>query len=146
MRKAVHTADIIAIFFIGWIGLSALPLSLFWFDPGPVVIQDAKEGESPKIGFSRDIKRNVVMQYSVVIRDANLAVYCEDRSAPIEYRSDSQLPEDLDLAWWAFGTEACHRPPVGSYIVTTCWTATGRLLGLLRDKTVCVQSNVFKIT
>ena len=145
-RRAGHATDIASVMLFLWAGLSLLPVDTFWFDPGPVIVQDAFEGDSPALGFTRDIKRDTTMRYSVVMRDANLAIVCEDRSETFTYRTDATFPADgVDLEWWAPGNMRCHRPPPGTYILETCWTATDRLFGLLWDRSICRESNVFEV-
>lgn len=143
MKRAALLTDFFALLVLAWMGIAALPLSSFWFKPELVVVQDAPVKTSPKMGFTREIKRPVLMRYSVIVRDVHLAVVCESPSPLIEYKPDATLPEDLDLDWWTDGD--CPTLPTGTYIVETCWTATERFWGLLPDRSACVASNTFRV-
>lgn len=122
----------------------AVPVEWLWFDPGPVIVEDAAFGEVPGVGFSREIKRPTRISYKVIIRNSRLQVACEaPESGRFTYRPDAELPPDPDLSWWSDGH--CAYLPVGAYIMETCWTAYDRALGLLPPKSVCVDSNVFHI-
>lgn len=143
MKRVAILTDILALFALIWVGIAALPLSTFWFKPELVVVQDALVKTSPKMGFTRTIKRPVLMKYSVIVRDAHLAVVCEGGSEVFEYSPDATLPPEFDLDWWTDGD--CPTLPTGTYIVETCWIATERFWGLLPDRSACVASNTFRV-
>lgn len=147
MRRFFRIVDLAAALGILWIAASAMPLTWFWYNPGPVIVSNAKVGESPKIGFTREIYRPVFMRYSVLVRNAQIAVVCEASSAGHGYDPNATLPDDIDLGWWAAPNPDCAtlKEP-GSYFLDTCWKAPQRLFGLLADRAVCVRSNVFEVT
>lgn len=112
---------------------AAVPLEWFWFNPGDVKFTTVKEGETPKLHFYRDIKRDVRMFYSVTVRD-EFTVACEGHSNPFGYKKTTGYIREKDLVWWANGDQRCSILPTGFYTVETCWSAPRPLDALLPDR------------
>lgn len=145
MRRAVRFFDFISVALIVYVLAAAIPLSAFWFVPGQTIVSDTPVGTSPRIAFTREIKRPVRMRYSVVVRHVpSLEVACEAGSGTFTYRPDATLPESITLAWWAPGDARCAGLQPGEYIMETCWTAPA-IWRVLPPKKVCRDSNVFEI-
>jgi hypothetical protein len=111
-----------------YIGFAAMPLSWWWYAPGEVFIYDADEGDVPALRFSRDIYRQTVMQYSVIIRGRDGLSACESHSGLFPYQERHGPIVGRDLEWWAPG---CGTLPAGAYTMSTTWTAPQPLAALL---------------
>lgn len=143
MSRTLRLFDAFFAAVVAWGVCTMIPVEAFWFKPGALLVSDAPVGSVPKVGFDRDIKRNVVMSYSVSVRAVDtLETVCESTSEPFLYRARASLPESVDLEWWAPG---CGTLPAGEYFIATTWTATERWWGLLPDRSVTLDSNVFRI-
>ena len=113
---------------------SAVPLSWFWFDPGQPTFKDAVAGGDPELVFSRQIKRNALMHYSVIIRDAaDDDIDCEGTGGPFEYRKNQGPLIGKTLGWWVPSDPRCSRLPVGAYYGSVTWTAVRPLADLLPE-------------
>lgn len=145
MKRLARYIDIFGAFALLWLVLSLLPLSL-WFDPGQVRVSNGSAEREPVILFSRDIKRNVRMQYQVVVRKmGSKTAVCDPKRGPFTYRSDAHLPDTITLTWWTGGDDRCWPQPPGDYILETCWTMPAPFWGFVPAKTVCRDSNPFTI-
>jgi len=145
MRRAVRFFDWTSVALIAYVLAAAIPLSAFWFQPGQTIVSDTIKGTSPRIAFTRVIKRPVQMRYSVVVRHVpSLEVACEAVSGTFTYRPDATLPESITLAWWAPGDARCAGLTPGEYVMETCWTAPA-IWRVLPAKKVCRDSNVFTV-
>jgi hypothetical protein len=123
MLRQMHMFDFASVAFFAYMCLSAVPVTWFWYSPTALVVSDARVNESPKVGLERLIKASPTMAYSVIIRNANVAVVCQADSNRQRYHTDAQLPPPgkLDLAWLAFPNEACHTlAEPGEYFVEVC--------------------------
>ena len=142
--RVASTLQWASLVLIAWVGLSALPLPVFWFAPERLFIEDGATDKPPLVLFERRILRDVLMEYAVTVRSApDFAVYCEARGGPFWYRKTAQYPEEPpNLEWWAPG---CGSLPPGRYIVDTSWTAGDRWWGILKARSVSVTSNVFVV-
>ena len=119
------TAAIIA----GWAGLlilSGIQASLpakWWFDAGPVFVEDTTaENGCALMSFEREINREFYAQWVVTIMRKQLSGgYATFLTYPgaNDYRPDNELPEELDLCWWAW--EEALPLPHGTYRVHTLW-------------------------
>lgn len=144
--SVVRALDYISLVFVVWAIAAAIPLSWFWFSPGPLFISDSTTSHPPGISFTRKIHRPVLMKYQVTIRDIETkSVVCDPSSEPFTYRPDASVPDDANLVWWTGGDDRCWPQEPGTYIVETCWTATNLFWGIAPDKTACVTSNPFTI-
>jgi len=120
------------VFGVAYLALAAMPPERFWFDPGPVSISDAIEGEIPSITYSRTIKLSSLIQYSVVVRDARGEIACDGGGGPFPYRPTSGPVLGRDLEWWVGGTECSSLPP-GIYYGETCWQIIAPMRALLPE-------------
>ena len=145
MRRTIRFFDWVSVVLIVYVMAAAIPLSAFWFQPGQTIVSDTVEGTSPRIGFTRVIKRPVRMRYNVVVRHVpSLEVACEASSGVFTSRPDATLPESIILAWWAPGDARCAVLKPGEYVMETCWTAPA-IWRVLPPKKVCRDSNVFTV-
>lgn len=113
---------------------AAVPMETFWFDPGTPVIRDAVVGSDPELVFSRNIKRDALIQYSLLIRSAadNHAA-CDAVGGPFTYRKHSGPLIGKTLGWWGSSDPRCGRLPVGAYYGQVTWTAVAPLGDLLPE-------------
>lgn len=147
VSKTVKLVDIVAIAFVAWGALFAIPGELIWFDPQEVIISDSRIENPPTVSFKRDIKRDVKMKYQVVIRELRSKVpVCDPTRGPFTYRTDSELPTPINLIWWTGADERCWPREEGTYIAETCWTIVEPFWGLVPPKSVCRDSNPFSIS
>lgn len=124
----------------------AVPNS-FWFEVGPIHVEDSEPGVSPKMIVARRINRPFYGNWAVNVKRASNALendkYYSSCTSVGEtyYRVGSDLPpaDKLDLNWWTFPRE-CYLDS-GAYIVETAWTFPG----FFRNRTVINRSNVFTI-
>jgi hypothetical protein len=143
----IRAINWLAILLVGWWLLIMTPLSWWGFSAGNVIVGDTTTEDAAPIIFERTIWRDIRLRYSVIVRrvDGN-EVVCDASSSVFNYRAGAKLPDHLDMAWWAPGDGRCARLfPPGGYVMTTCWTAPGLLMGVLPPKTKCVTSNVFQV-
>jgi hypothetical protein len=114
----------------------------FWFKVGRVHIDDARVGKSPSLVLDREIVRPFRADWDVTIRrwEGGWVPWCNAPGSG-NYRPDSRLPKDMNLVWWTSGQ--CQPLPAGKFTVTATWTITG--LGIMPDKTVSLESNVFEV-
>lgn len=111
---------------------AAVPMETLWFAPGEPIIKDTVEGSDPELVFSRDIKRDAMIRYSVIIRNAeDKDVVCEWNGGPFRYLAQSGPLIGKTLGWWAPGDPRCARLPVGVYYGQVEWTAVRPLGDLL---------------
>jgi hypothetical protein len=153
MKHVVALAVLAIPYLVG----AMLPAELLWYNPGLVHFQDAKQGTAPVLEFTRNIKRESSISYSVVVRNADGAVVCEGRGGPFTYKIVNGPLIGKDLVWWAAGDGRCGRIPVGSYWSETCWKVETPLAALLPEllktpfgwllppKRICRTSDVFNI-
>ena len=117
----------------------ALPTG-WWFEPGNIMIEDARVGECPNMIFDRAINRPFYGEWTVtVMRRTSTGGYATwlTYSGANDYRPDNSLPSDLDLCWWTWTPQLGVPPqdwvvplPSGSYRVNTLWRVYPR-----RDET-----------
>lgn len=133
------------IFGLAYLALAAFPAS-YWYDVGATDIPDAPHGEPVKILFTGGPLREFRGSYTVTMRRFETGeIACEARGGPFPYKPGSKRPNPLTMEWWAPSDNRCHRPPVGTYIVTTCWEVEGPMGGLVPDKHVCSQPEAFNV-
>lgn len=120
--------------FLGYCALAAIPGEWLWFDPGAPIFRDAERGQPVTLSYTREIKRNTSIAYTVVVRDAvSLDIVCESQSGPFEYKKAHGPIVDKDLAWWAPGDPRCRALKPGSYWVETQWRIVTPLRAILRE-------------
>ena len=119
----------------------------YWFEVGPVHVDDSEPGVSPKMVVARKINRSFYGNWSVAVKQAanvlepNLYYSTCTAVGEAYYQPSSVLPppSKLNLNWWTFPRE-CYLDS-GAYIVETAWTFPG----FFRNRTVVNRSNVFII-
>ena len=142
-RKLIRLADFTSVLLILYMLLAAIPLSLIGFAPGGTEVRVDERGE-PRVTFFRMISRDLIMQYSVVIRDpVSQNIHCQAGSVPFWYHKQSGTIV-RDIKWWAPGDSRCWNLPPGRHVMTTCWEWKTPM-PFLPDKIVCRDSNIFEI-
>lgn len=125
-----------------WVCLWAVPLS-YWYSVGQIRVEDAREGDSPRIYYNGRVINKATISYHVIIRDAVTGeIVSDDSSSPFLYTPNTKRPDAIDLDWWSPKHEVLEP---GIYILTTCWTIYGRFYGVVPAKTECISSNIFRI-
>jgi len=114
--------------------MCAVPATALWFDPGIPVFTSAEQGHPIRLQYDRVIKIDSLIEYAVVIRDADTTeLICDVRSGPFHYRKTVGPVVDKTLAWWVANNPDCRdikdRP--GNYWVATTWTVVRPLGDLL---------------
>jgi hypothetical protein len=120
----------------------ALPASI-WLKVSDVRVFDARVGEAIKMVVARTIEYDFNGKWSTSIRRLGpfgWSPYCPANGA-LPYQANSVLPDPLTLAWWTF--PYCQLLGDGTFQMRTTWTILGD--GILPDKTVTVDSNIFVI-
>lgn len=111
---------------------AAVPMQALWFDPGQPVIRDAVVGTASDLVFSRNIKRDSMIGYVLVIRDAaDRDVVCDASGGPFLYLQGDGPLIGKTLGWWGPSDPRCARLPVGAYYGVVTWTAVRPLGDLL---------------
>lgn len=128
-----------------YLALEALPGNIWYHARLVTVASDSDLGLV--ITVDRRIRFDPEISYNVIVRQAaGLATVCEGPSPVFQYRSEAAKTNptpSYSLADWLGPNSNCILPlPPGDYILETCWTVQ-RPLMVLRDKTVCIDSNVF---
>jgi len=129
-----------------WITLFAIPATI-WFEPHTMFVPDATAGEDFELIYTGDVNREFTGYYSVTIRraeDFSTPTGGEMRSGTRPYSPDavSGRPDPITMSWWAHEIDVESLEP-GYYILNTCWTVVNPFFGLVPNKTVCIESNVF---
>lgn len=132
-----------------WVALLATPPAM-WIEPHELFVPESVAGTDFTIIYSGEIYQEFTGSYTVTIRDANtLATPTggEMVSGARPYSPDAVggRPNPITISWWANDIEASALAP-GYYILTTCWTIINPFLGLVPDKVICRDSNVFRLT
>lgn len=142
---ADRLAALMTALILGYFALAAVPAT-WWFSPGTPYVADSDTETPPKVGFAREIRRDALMTYQVVIRTTEgLTAVCDPASQAFTYRRGAELPSDIDLVWWTGGDDRCWPREAGTYLMETCWTVEQPFFGLVRPKTVCRESPPFHI-
>ena len=115
-----------------YLAAAAVPMETLWFAPGEPIFKDTVVGGDPELVFSRDIRRDAMIRYSVIIRNAeDKEVVCEWNGGPFKYLEQSGPLIGKTLGWWAPGDNRCAHLPVGTYYGQVEWTAVRPLGDLL---------------
>lgn len=115
----------------------------WWLTVRHVIAFDTPVKSQVVMSVDRTIHRPFLADWSVIVRQwngHNWVVWCAANGGG-EYRPDAALPDPVTLAWWSNGR--CTTPPEGQYLIATVWTIRG---GMLPDKVVRSESNVFRVT
>lgn len=101
---------------------AALPAS-WWFDAGVVHVRDTTASEPcAPMEFDRRIEREFFARWTVTImRQSATGGYYTYLTFPgsNDYRPENELPDQLDLCWWAWQQTLPLLP--GTYRVHTLW-------------------------
>lgn len=132
---------LLALWVLLWLTVQLWPGS-FWLEIRQVRVFSAAVGEPVRMAVDQTIHRNFYGQQSVRVRkleNDGWLMACSSNTGG-QYVTTDMLPADLDLGWWTDGR--CQALPVGQYLVNTSWRIEG---GLLPDKIVSVDSNIFEV-
>lgn len=114
-----------------------------WLEVKDVRVFDSKVGQPVLMAVARKINFDFNGTWVAGIRRLEpdgWSLYCP-AAGSTPYRTDSALPSPLTLKWWTY--PSCDPLPPGKYQMRTTWTIKGD--GLLPDKTVTADSNIFEI-
>jgi hypothetical protein len=115
--------------------------SMFWFSVYEVKVEDAFEGQSPKITVDKSIRAYFSAEWTVSVRRAEGPGYitvCEN-SGKSNYSPKAPRQLNVDLQWWMGTKEPCKLSP-GKYVVYTHWNVNS-----LIDFRIWNESNEFII-
>lgn len=113
-------AGVLFVLFV-YLPLTLLPATLFWYNPGVVLFSDTTVGTPPALSFYREIKRDSMIEYSVVVRDSDGEVACDSRGGPYQYQKQEGAVINKTLREWAPQDPRCANLPVGAFRVETTW-------------------------
>lgn len=133
---------ILAIWVAAWLTVNLWPAS-WWLEVRQVQVFNSVVGEPVRMAVDRTIHREFYAQWTVRVRkveDGGWLTACAS-SGGGTYVPIATLPVELGLGWWSDGR--CLALPVGQYLVNTTWKIEG---GLLPDKIISVDSNIFQVT
>ena len=120
----------------------AYPPASWVLEVNKVAVEDSRVGVTPIMRVDRIIHRDFEGEWTVTVMkkgERGFYAFCTARGAN-DYRTDSELPDDLDLDWWTWPTKCTL--PAGTYRLKTLWVIH---LPIFPDKEVRVLSNVFKV-
>jgi hypothetical protein len=118
-----------------------------WLSVVAIEVEDASEGESPRMRVERTIRRDFTGHWTVTLRretGEGYASFCV-RHGRNDYRAGAALPEATTLDWWMDvpPNPACPAIPPGRYVVTIAWTLELPARG---PRVARAESNVFEVT
>ena len=121
----------------------ALPASL-WFRPISLEVLDTAAGSDFEVRFVGGPLQDFSGSYQVTIRDAtNLNTVDTHVSGVRPYVRGATRPTPITISWWGSGIDY-ENLPAGEYVLDTCWIVY-QPWGFLMNKSVCIQSNVFRL-
>lgn len=127
-------------------GLAVIQLwpTSWWLQVNTFTIPDAHAGQPVEVLVDRRINRPFYANWTVTVRkwDGNGWVIVCVGKGQTSYRVDATLPSPVTLDWWT--DKACPTLPVGKYTVDALWRIRG--YGILPDKILSLESNVFEVT
>lgn len=126
-----------------WVGTHLIPVSL-WYEVTSVKVADARAGQQVPMVVVREIHRPFVGAWRVSIRrwgESGWHVLCQAHGVA-NYRSGSELPNNLTLDWWTGGD--CQTLPPGRYVISTGWTIKPEI-SFIPEKTILIDSNIFEV-
>lgn len=123
---------------VGWAALAGLVVTqkslppVWWMEAGQIVVSDGTTADvCLPMEFDRTFHRNFYADWVVTImrRNATGGYYTfETFRGSNDYRTENELPDDLDLCWWTWSKDLGvpypdHKVqlPVGTYRVHTLW-------------------------
>lgn len=113
-------AGVLFVLFV-YLPLTLLPATVAWYSPGVVLFSDTTVGTPPALSFYREIKRNSLIEYSVVVRNSDGEIVCDSRGGPFQYKKQEGALVDWTLADWAPQDPRCANLPEGAFRVETTW-------------------------
>jgi hypothetical protein len=127
----------------GFLGALHLWPASYWMDVHSVHIDSGPDSAKLAMVVQRNIKRNFSAIWIVTIRqwDGDWVAVCS-ASGSGTYVEGGKFPKTLNLNWWT--DKQCHPLLHGKYQATTTWTIG--TLGLMPDKQISIESNVFEVT
>lgn len=137
---------------------AGLPAESLWFDPGIPTFLSTPQGEDPVLVYDREIKREQLIAYYGVIRDAATGeTVCESRAGPFTYEKNHGPIIGKTLTWFFPNDPRCQNLPVGDYYGSVTWVVDQPLAPflpnmlsgfgwLLPSKSVSRSIPVFAIT
>ena len=126
-RGMVSETTWVKIVIAGWLLLMAIPAfqkalpSSYWMTVTSIYVHDAVADTQPKMDVDRQINRPFTGKWIVEIERKTIRntfyLTCMGQGEA-SYTSDRELPDQLDLEWWA-GRKCLL--PAGEYRVETTW-------------------------
>lgn len=131
-----------------WLVAMAWPAS-YWMRVDQIRVLDSFQGEDFELVLVGGPTRRFSGSYQVTVRNSTTLETpsgAEHFSGVRPYDPDAVVsrPDPITISWWGADVDYGNLEP-GNYIVTTCWTVHGPFFGLVPNKTLCVDSNVFII-
>jgi len=117
----------------------------YWLDVATVQVLNARAGEPVPMLVDRSIKRGFHGEWTVTLKRkvGDGFVNMPSVTRRTQYEVGARLPDPVDLEWW---TDDVYKSlPAGTYHMTTTWTVLSPL-GVLADKRIRVDSNIFEVT
>ena len=146
MKHALRVIDILMFMAVMWGILSSIPLKYWGFEPLDISVADSTPDKAPKVVFDYVVTKPILLNKSTAIYSLNgNQLVCDDYSSVVRYVPEMRLPSTLTIQWFAPHDWRCSYLSGGSYYMEVCWTAPDLLDGVIPDKTVCKESNVFNI-
>lgn len=116
----VAGAGVLFVLFV-YLPLTLLPATVAWYNPVVVLFSDTTVGTPPALSFYREIKRDSMIEYSVVVRNADGEVICDSRGGPFQYKKQEGAVVNKTLTDWAPQDPRCAHLPEGAFRVETTW-------------------------
>lgn len=117
----------------------------WWYEPKSVIIRSDAQGTDLAVSIDRQIKSTFDGRYMVSVwgvpPDGHVACAGSDY---LRYKGGLYQPHTMPLSHWA-DDPWCAKLPPGDYYAEACWTVLRPFLGIVPAKTVCINSNVFRI-
>jgi hypothetical protein len=135
--------------FLKFLGIVAAAIFFLTYPPPSwilevdgISVEDTPAGTTPVMRVDRTIHRDFAGEWTVTVMkkgQRGFYAFCTARGAN-DYRTDAELPDDLDLDWWTWPTKCAL--PAGTYKLKTLWVIH---LPIFPDKEVRATSNVFEV-
>lgn len=117
--RVINILSAIGIAWGAWAGVSYLVPASLHMSVESVYVYDTPYGKAPELVVVREINRDFLGSYSVVVRRAEtLEIVCDGSAGPFQYRAGAALPETVFLDWWV--GEPCNLDS-GRYTMQTIW-------------------------
>lgn len=132
-----------ALLVVAFLGVLQFWPASYWLDVRAVRVDSGPDSAKLGIVVVREVKREFSATWTVTIRqwDGGWVVVC-NAHGDSTFIPQAKFPKNLNLQWWTAGQ--CLPLATGKYQIKTVWKIDG--LGLVPDKQVSVDSNVFEVT